>query len=75
MRKAALVSAVLMAFSVVLGAKESRSADSPCFTYIGRTLVQGGKVSYDWTGVTAVVSFKGKYLEMRYQDSGTNRVR
>ncbi len=74
MRKAVLVSAFLLAFAFMTEAKESRSADSPCFTYIGRTLVQGGKVSYDWTGVTAVVRFKGKYLEMRYQDSGTNYV-
>jgi len=73
MRKAALVSVILL-LSLALGAKESRSADSPCFTYIGRTLSEGGKVSYDWTGVTAIVHFKGKYLEMRYQDSGTNYV-
>jgi len=71
MKKTFLLAALLAVFSFSLAAKDSRSADAPCFTYIGRTLVQNGTVSYDWSSVTAIVKFKGKYLEMRYKDSAT----
>ena len=72
MRKFAILAALLLSLS--LQARDRKSADSSCFTYIGRTQVQNGTVSFDWSGVTAVVHFKGKYLEMNYKDSGTTYV-
>lgn len=47
-------------------------ASDPCFTYTGRTLVQGGDVSFDWSGVTVKVKFMGRKLSMDCSDNGTD---
>ena len=39
-------------------------------TWVGRTAVQGGDVSFDWSGVYAIVEFYGNELKLRASDSG-----
>ena len=39
-------------------------------TWIGRTAVQDGDVSFDWSGVYAIVQFRGHELQLRASDSG-----
>ena len=41
-------------------------------TYIGRTAVNDGSVSFDWTGTYLKVRFQGASLEMRVSDTGKN---
>ena len=38
-------------------------------TYIGRTEVKGGSVSFDWTGVYLRVKFQGNSLSVKVSDS------
>lgn len=46
------------------------SASDPSVTYIGRTFVsEDGSVSYDWSGVTAIVIFTGTELWMECSDT------
>ena len=51
------------AFAEVMPASDSR------VTYVGRTLVEGDNVSFDWTGVYFRVAFTGKSLSMRVSDT------
>lgn len=51
------------AFAEVMPASDSR------VTYVGRTLVEGNNVSFDWTGVYFRVAFTGKSLSMRVSDT------
>ena len=46
-----------------------QAADSR-ITYVGRTLVQEGTVSFDWSAVYARISFTGGYLALEAGDSG-----
>lgn len=39
-------------------------------TWIGRTAVQGGDVSFDWSGVYAIVEFYGNELKLHASDTG-----
>ena len=41
-------------------------------TWVGRTAVQGSDVSFDWSGVYAIVRFSGDELKLRASDSGKN---
>lgn len=47
---------------------ETPASDSR-IEYVGRTLVEGSDVSYDWSGVYFRVRFKGPYLAMRCSDT------
>lgn len=48
-------------------------ADSEKITYVGRVLHQeNGDVSFDWSGVTVRVRFKGTGLAMSYNDTRAN---
>ena len=51
------------AFAEIMPASDSR------VTYVGRTLVEGNNVSFDWTGVYFRVAFTGKSLSMRVSDT------
>lgn len=55
-------------FSSQLMAETMPASDSRV-TYVGRTLVEGTDVSYDWTGVYFRLSFSGKSLTMRATDT------
>ena len=57
--------AMLLTMSVyaeVIPANDSR------VTYVGRTWVEDGNVSFDWTGVYFRIAFTGKSLSMRASD-------
>ena len=51
------------------GAEEFPASDAR-ITWVGRTAVQGGDVSFDWSGVYAIVQFYGDELRLRASDSG-----
>lgn len=56
---------VLLASNMV--AEVIPAADSRV-TFVGRTLVENGDVSFDWTGVYFRIAFTGKSLSMRASD-------
>lgn len=74
MRKLFIAVAALAAAVFSASARETVKAGSPLLTYVGRTLNTGSSVSFDWSGVSAIVRFSGKYLELTYEDSGKNYV-
>ena len=45
-------------------------ASDPRITWVGRTEVRDGDVSFDWSGVYAIVEFYGNELQLRASDSG-----
>jgi len=47
-------------------------ADSQLITYTGRVLQEGGKTSFDWSGVTARIKFKGTKLSVDFTETGTD---
>ena len=48
---------------------ETIPANDARVTYVGRTLVEGTDVSFDWTGVYFRIAFSGKSLTMRVSDT------
>lgn len=66
-----LLLSVLLIFPQILYG-EKVSGDDARITYIGRTLVKDGGVSFDWTGVYLKARFQGTYLEMKVSDTGNN---
>ena len=44
-------------------------ASDSLITYVGRTLVDGGSVSFDWTATYARISFEGNYLAINASDT------
>ena len=71
---------ILSAISILSGGISSarelpeihtKASDSR-ITYIGRTLKQDEKVSFDWSGVYARISFEGNWLAMTASDTGAN---
>ena len=63
-----LILALIIAESGVR-AEEFPGSD-PRVTWIGRTQVQGSEVSFDWSGVYAIIRFSGNRLQLRASDSG-----
>ena len=51
------------AFAETMPANDSR------VTYVGRTMVEGTDVSFDWTAVYFRIAFSGKSLTMRASDN------
>ena len=51
-------------------AREKVPAADSRITFVGRTLVKDGAVSFDWSGVYARVAFTGGYLALEAGDSG-----
>lgn len=47
-------------------------ANDARITYVGRTLVEGESVSFDWTAVYAKISFCGKSLSFNASDTGAD---
>lgn len=66
--------AAVCAVSALAGpADEVRTpASDSRVTYIGRTLADGGSVSFDWTGTTVKIKFSGDYLAVRLSDTDKN---
>ena len=66
----------LLLVTVALGAKDPRRLVVPAsdsrITFVGRTEVSGDKVSFDWSGVYARISFTGNYLAMKASDTQRN---
>jgi len=57
---------ILLSFNAVA---EIMPASDSRVTYVGRTLVEGNDVSFDWTAVYFRVAFTGKSLSMRVSDT------
>jgi len=76
MRKITLALAALFCTAAMFAApKPSETtvkASDPRITFIGRTQVDDGTVSFDWTGTYARISFKGSYLSMKVSDTKRN---
>lgn len=53
-------------------AARTTPASDPRITFVGRTVTEGGDVSFDWSGVYARVSFQGNYLALRASDTHRN---
>ena len=60
---------VLVAVACTAAAREKVPATDSRITFVGRTLVSGGAVSFDWSGVYARVAFTGGYLALEAGDS------
>ena len=73
MRNIVLTASLLLAF-LTLEAKEQIKGSDPRITYVGRTEVLGESVSFDWSGVTGIITFKGTSLELEYSDSGCSYI-
>ena len=59
----------LIALSPLSLMAEVIPANDSRVTYVGRTLVEGTDVSFDWTGVYFRIAFSGKSLTMRVSDT------
>lgn len=77
MRKLTIVLAsacVLLCGSI--SARDVREYTTPAsdsrITYVGRTLTEDGRVSFDWSGVYARIRFQGSYLAMTASDTKAN---
>lgn len=53
-------------------AKTVTEASDARIVYMGRTLKQGGDVSFDWSGTTCRVRFKGTSIALKCSDTGAN---
>lgn len=65
------VSLMMLTTAIAATTIETPASDSR-FTFVGRTLVQQGDVSFDWSGVYARLRFEGNYLAMRVSDTHKN---
>ena len=70
--KVLFVCLLLAAASACHAAAGEFPASDARITWVGRTAVQGGDVSFDWSGVYAIVQFYGDELKLRASDSGKN---
>ena len=62
---------LLAATSIVAAAQERVPASDSRISYVGRTLVSPeGRVSFDWSGTFARISFTGGYLALEAGDTG-----
>ena len=69
MKKIILLALCLITLSPLCLMAETMPASDSRVTYVGRTLVEGTDVSFDWTGVYFRLSFSGKSLTMRASDT------
>lgn len=67
MKRLALI--LLSGFQALLLAAQIPASSDMIF-YSGRVLAQDGTVSFDWSGVTVHVKFKGTSLSMKCSDTG-----
>ena len=68
MKKTLFLALCLIALLPLRLMAEVMPANDSRVTYVGRTLVEGTDVSYDWTGVYFRIAFSGKSLTMRASD-------
>ena len=69
MKKILFLSLVgFLALSPLCLKAETIPASDPRLTFVGRTLVDGTDVSFDWTAVYCRIAFSGKSLTMRASD-------
>ena len=61
---------VLAAAVCSASAREKVPASDSRITFVGRTLVTEGAVSFDWSGVYARIAFTGGYLALEAGDTG-----
>lgn len=69
-----IAAATLLSLSLhAQGVKKNDAVITPAadarVTWIGRTQVQDGTVSFDWSGVYARIAFEGNYLAVKASDS------
>ena len=69
-----IVAATLLSLPLhAQGVKKNDTVITPAadasVTWIGRTLVQDGTVSFDWSGVYSRIAFEGNYLAVKASDS------
>ena len=69
MKKLLFLAFCLITLSPLCLMAETMPASDARVTYVGRTLVEGTDVSFDWTGVYFRLSFSGKSLTMRASDT------
>ena len=69
MKKILFLALCLIALSPLSLMAETIPASDTRVTYVGRTLVEGNDVSFDWTAVYFRLSFSGKTLAMRVSDT------
>ena len=69
MKKILFSALCLIALSPLSLMAEVIPANDSRVTYVGRTLVEGTDVSFDWTGVYFRIAFSGKSLTMRVSDT------
>ena len=68
--KRILISLLLAAAALSAAARERVPAADSRITFVGRTLVSEGNVSFDWSGVYARIAFTGGYLALEAGDTG-----
>ena len=70
----AFIAAVLLACASFAAGAADRSipASDGRITWVGRTLVSDGSVSFDWSATYVRVSFQGDYLAVKASDSHRN---
>ena len=68
--KKIVIALLLAAAAVPAVARERVPAADSRVTYVGRTLVSEGAVSFDWSAVQARIAFTGGYLALEAGDSG-----
>ena len=61
---------LVAALTLPAASRERVPASDSRITYVGRTLMTDGTVSFDWSGVYARVAFTGGYLALEAGDSG-----
>ncbi|MBQ6761855.1 MAG: GDSL family lipase [Bacteroidales bacterium] len=61
---------VLAAVACTAAAREKVPATDSRITFVGRTSVTEGTVSFDWSGVYARIAFTGGYLALEAGDTG-----
>lgn len=66
-----LLFAVCLTTESLVSAERVEASDSR-ITWVGRTLVTDGSVSFDWTGVYCRIRFKGDVLRLKIGDTGRN---
>jgi lysophospholipase L1-like esterase len=72
MKKFFLVALALLLFIPSFAKDVTVPASDGRISYVGRTLVDGGNVSFDWTGTYFRVKMKGSMLSMKVSDTKKN---
>ncbi|MGN1225753.1 MAG: GDSL-type esterase/lipase family protein [Candidatus Cryptobacteroides sp.] len=68
MRKLALLMTATLLSAYVCSAETIKASDSRV-SYVGRTVVESGSVSFDWSATTIRLRFKGSNLQIKCSDT------